>query len=367
MQSYLDSPSATNVFFMAILLMVIGLLVLTVLWILCGHTGLDEGVKRLFESSRQASQERQAKRLMRQKSSCQELIEQEQAINSLNEQSGQEELLTPRSVMAKVKDQEGHRKAFRVYDDEYDGLDEEDKKEFDKWKKGFMEMDSSEVVDNFGLSGYAMCDLEASSGVNKLPLKIVLPVTALQAWMLQFCILFYMGKRVVRIASEPPGAKDVPFTIIFAAIYLHFMNCINDLPFSIPIAKHLRDLHTKRMHFLIAMPTFMLDGLLIPATSLIIGALYLCTSATVSDVILNSCAVAFVGDIDNWILQLNIKVNKANGGLDESNKKCDNCKVYIPVSEQVVKLMAWWLCTIPVVPWAFSTGMAYAGLYVLHL
>merc|ERR1719281_972834 len=130
-----------------------------------------------------------------------------------------------------------------------------------------------------GLSGYAMMELDASSGVSQLPLKLVLPLTALQAWMLQFCVLFYMGRRIYRFANDGPVEKDVPFSIIFAAIYLHFINCINDLPFSMSIFTHVPDLHPKVEHIMIAMPIFFVDGLFMPFLSLCIGALYLCTSA----------------------------------------------------------------------------------------
>lgn len=246
-----------------------------------------------------------------------------------------------------------------------------EKEDNDEMKKQFFAMNSDDLVDVMGLSGMTLLDLDASAGVSRVRFKIVLPLCALQAWMLQSCVLYYMAKRVYRLSITPPVAKDVPLTIIFAAIYLHFINCMNDLPFSLSILKHIPDLHPKREHLMIAMPIFVIDGLVVPCTSLLVGALYLCTSATVSDVILNSCAVAFVSNVDNWLLALIQKVNQASGkvfhDLPDGLKEADSCTVYLPVNPPLVKFMAWWLCVVPVVPWGFAMGMAHLGLDVLKL
>merc|ERR1719436_1190120 len=109
---------------------------------------------------------------------------------------------------------------------------------------------------------------------------------------------------------------------------------MNDLPFACSILKHIGELHDGK-HLMVAMPTFMLDGLIIPFTSLFIGAFYLCTSLTVSDVILNSCAVAFISNIDNWILALGEKLNTAAPPADETDeeeavKTAGGMRVFIP-------------------------------------
>jgi len=247
----------------------------------------------------------------------------------------------------------------------------------------YFSIESDMLVDVMGLSGMSLLEMDATSGISGLPLLVALPACAIQAWFLQLVILFYMGRRVIRLTGEGgidggmEDPKDVPFAIIFAAIYLHFINCMNDLPFSFSILKHIGELHDKRSHLIVAMPVFMVDGLIVPFTSLIIGAFYLCTSATVSDVILNSCAVAFISNIDNWILQLNEKLNKAaaieeGGGPEEAEgeepvKTANGMRVYIPVNHGLVKGMSWWMCVVPIAPALFSSMIAYAGLEVLKL
>jgi hypothetical protein len=345
-QGNLGTWNAGDVFFKVTFLLVMGLMVSTALWILCHHAGQDKlddpSTKLTPPQSKEGSN-----RGFRPSSPGPQTVEQ----------PVDNELKTSRQLSRQPS------LAFRKYD--LDELSEDEKKEFDDYTEKFFTLESDGLVEKFGLSGYALMDLGNSSGVSKLPLRVMMPLTALQAWILQFCVLFYMLRRVVRIASLPPVEKDVPFSIIFAAVYLHFMNCINDLPFSMSIVRHIKDLHRTPTDYMIAMPVFLMDGLLIPAASLIIGALYLCTSATVSDVILNSCAVAFIGNIDNWLLGMVLNVNEANGRQDEADRK--SCTIFIPVQHKLVKFMSFWLCTIPVVPWLFSTSVGYLGIYILHL
>lgn len=240
----------------------------------------------------------------------------------------------------------------------------------DKDKRKYFTIVSDDLVDVMGLSGMSLLNMSDSAGVSNLKLLYALPFVAIQAWILQGLILFFMARRVVRLAvADPPDdseegrdAYNVPFSIIFAAIYLHFINCVNDLPYSLSIASHIGGLHSELSHRLVAIPTFALDGLVVPFTSLVIGALYLCTSVSVADVILNSCAVAFISNIDNWILNLNDNLNKSSGDKDG-----DSESVFVPVNAKLVTNMSWWMCVIPVVPSAFSGFFAYVGLIVLKL
>lgn len=228
----------------------------------------------------------------------------------------------------------------------------------------FFSMEPDELADTMGLSGMALLSMSGSAGISGLDYQQLLPLCALQAWILQGTILFYMARRITRLSGESPEdeEKDVPSFIVFAAIYLHFINCINDLPYSLSLVAHVRDLHPKTKEFRIALPVFVMDGFVVPFTSLAVGALYLCTSLSVSDVILNSCAVAFIGNIDNWILSLNEKLNKS-----ANEDAAGDLRVCVPASKTLMKKMAWWLCIFPVVPTVFSWFFCYIGLTYMQL
>jgi hypothetical protein len=341
MQDFIGTMGATDVFFKATWIFVLGLILAGVFWITCEHG--------------QAGDDSEGKGVVTEQHHIEKLSPR--SLAALHQESD----ITPRRYTAR------EMKAFREYEDDEKKLSEEEKQECEDFKKMFFSMSEDELVDVMGLSGMALLKMDASAGVSKMPLKWVLPLTALQAWLLQFCVLYYMARRVHRLSHEPPPVKDVPLTIIFAAIYLHFINCMNDLPFSMSILQHMPDLHENFGHRMVAMPIFIVDGLCVPFCSLFVGALYLCSSVTVSDVILNSCAVAFVSNVDNWLLSLMGKVNQAAGGLFDDDESADSCTVYIPANAKLVKLMAWLLCVVPVVPWLFSMGMAHLGLDVLHL
>merc|ERR1712232_87748 len=94
------------------------------------------------------------------------------------------------------------------------------------------------------------------------------------------------------------------YIILFAAVHLHFLSCFGDIPFSLNILLRIRDIHDTPKELLIAAPIFFIDALVTPILQLFVGALFVCTSATAIDVLLNCCAVAFISNIDNWILGL---------------------------------------------------------------
>jgi len=95
--------------------------------------------------------------------------------------------------------------------------------------KQYFSIETTQLVEVMGLSGMALLEMEASSGISGIRLVYALPCIAAQAWFLQLALLYYMARRCCRLSGdggldgvpgEPP--KDVPFVIIFAAIYLHF-------------------------------------------------------------------------------------------------------------------------------------------------
>merc|ERR1719356_759373 len=84
------------------------------------------------------------------------------------------------------------------------------------------------------------------------------------------------------------------YFLLFAAVHLHFISCLGDLPFSLNILMRIRDIHDTPKELIISLPIFIVDALITPISQLVIGALFICTSPTALDVLLNSCAVAFI-------------------------------------------------------------------------
>lgn len=233
--------------------------------------------------------------------------------------------------------------------------DHEDLLDMPDWETRFL-------VEEMGVSGMAMLDLSKPSGVNGLPLLYMLPIVAVQACLLQGVILYHMA-----LMLRPRDAeKTLPRGILFAAIYLHFINCVVSMPFCLAVLRIFHNLHRSDKHLVVAGCCFVLDAFVIPIFNLVIGALYLCTSVRVEDLILNSCAVAFISNIDNWILELNDKINAMVGGRD-SDLSAFKEKCIVPVRMNVLRVVNWSLCVIPVVPLAFSFFIVHLGFDVMRL
>lgn len=138
-----------------------------------------------------------------------------------------------------------------------------------------------------------------------------------QCFFLECTMLYYMWG-LLEAKEDPLTMADIkehiwkgneddgipPMIMVFIAVYIHVITQMNDWCTSAKIVRMAVLTHTKehRRHGLIRF-VMLFDSLVIPFANLIIGALYLCTSDGVGDLILNSCAVAFVSQIDDWIVQ----------------------------------------------------------------
>jgi len=94
---------------------------------------------------------------------------------------------------------------------------------------------------------------------------------------------------------------------------------------------------------------------------LFIGALFLCTSVTVVDVIMNSCAVSYISTIDNMILTLRKSMNDLALDPDEFDD------ITFPVDPAIIKALNKALVVVPVLPVSFSLAMGFLGLKVFML
>lgn len=233
-------------------------------------------------------------------------------------------------------------------------------------------VDGDDLVEDMGISGLCLV-----SPANDLSVVILI---ALQSFFLQGVILYYIA---AQLEPHPKYNHDkgLPSIIVNSAIYVHFINCVRDMPRSIFALRCFRspeshdveteeekgeiidnvfedDQPTETFAFLII---FIVDAFVTPLAQLFIGALFLCTSATVADVIMNSCAIAYISQIDNMILQV-------RGALNElALKTADYPSLAIPVNKSVLKVLNLTFVVLPIYPFAFSCLMGYLGLRVFRL
>jgi len=207
------------------------------------------------------------------------------------------------------------------------------------------------IVSDFGISGLCLVS-------KREDITTVILISA-QSFFLQAMILFYITHLLKPHAKV--GANSLPTVLVDAAIYLHFISCVGYLPRSIFVLKHFREVHTETLEFVVIGFVFIVDAFVTPLFQLFIGALFLCTSVTVADVIMNACAVAYVAKIDNLILE----VRKAMNELGLQPEAYDD--IHIPVNVNLIRKLNTVLCVVPLLPFTFSCIMGYLGLRVLEL
>jgi hypothetical protein len=219
----------------------------------------------------------------------------------------------------------------------------------------FFGMDGSDLIDTMGLSGMSvMC----SSDKDFRQLVCV----AAQSFTLQYTILFAftqvirkkMDENERRLDNGPHEMSWMLYFLLFVAVHLHFLSCFGDIPFALNILLRIRDIHDTPKELLIAAPIFFVDALVTPTLQLLIGALFVCTSETAVDVLMNSCAVAFISNIDNWILSLLGHMKILSG--DQSG-----VTVHIPYNARFSRIMEMTVVICPILPFIFTGIMIRWG------
>lgn len=225
------------------------------------------------------------------------------------------------------------------------------------WRTTHVSLSADELIGDIGVS--AMCVLNANepSSVTRIPNKVAVPFVALQSMCLQIGLLYFLTLQLVPNNNEP---RALPASIVCIAIYLHFLNCIQEFPYSYQLFIHLPDFHDSWWDLAGLGTVLISDAFIIPLLSFVLGALYLCTSRTIGDAILNAVAVAFIREIDNWILSLNAHTDRLSG-------KVKSAVVHIPVNRTMMRQIAWGIIFVPVVPILCTAGMCYIGFVVLGL
>lgn len=218
----------------------------------------------------------------------------------------------------------------------YKGFVEDDDEQPEELIKDFFRMESEQLIESLGLSGLSVLTKD-KNGICELLL------ISGQAFTIQYSVLYAMWSWLLDYASQEQskGANPntVPTILLLMNIYLHFLNVWGEIPFAVSMLMHFHQVRPTLM----AIPIFILDGIVTPTLTLLIGSLFLCSSEGTLDLMLNSCAVAFISSIDNWILKLNGKMKRCSGWSAGKS-------IYLPYN----KALVWWLdhtvCIVPVVP-----------------
>jgi hypothetical protein len=220
------------------------------------------------------------------------------------------------------------------------------------WAETIRKRDRQSLEVDMGVSGMAL----ASDKGDVRPVLLI----ASQAFCLQAMILWYIYATLLP-RPNPDVPKDLPLPLVVAAIYLHFVMCVRDLPQSMLLLRQF--MKGWSVETFVFGTIFVIDALVVPLVQLFVGALFLCTSMTVADVILNACAVNFISTIDNTILE----VYRALDELIEDEDDSDPVEIELHVPTKLLRVVNWTGCIIPIVPGMFSCVMAHIGLDIWKL
>lgn len=225
--------------------------------------------------------------------------------------------------------------------------------------EGFIDMDIGELISETGISG--MCLLPASdcSTTSGLPLWVTIYILSLQSLLLQGGLLYFMILQTLPQSSLPPErqrAMELPYGVVFIALYVHFLNTANDIPDSWQLIKHFSDFHHNIWDAIKMGPVLIADSVVIPTLVLFIGAMYICIAKNQTDVVLNSVAVAFVKDIDNWLLDFIARASGFAGTLRA-------CKVRFPANQSTMRQLLLWLIYCPVLPCVLTGSLMWTAMH----
>mmetsp|Transcript_99298 Transcript_99298/g.258913 ORF Transcript_99298/g.258913 Transcript_99298/m.258913 type:complete len:491 (-) Transcript_99298:87-1559(-) len=217
---------------------------------------------------------------------------------------------------------------------------------------GMHTVEGGEIVDDMGISGMCLVCTDKQ-------MRTVVLIAA-QAFVLQALILYYIAA-ALQPHPRLSAAKALPVSIVYAAIYLQFIVVVKDIPRSLFVARWFHQLHEKWTETIVFGFIFVVDAFVIPLAQLFIGALFLCTSTTIVDVLMNSFALSYISSIDNMILEMRKTLTDLSSDSDEYDD------VKFPVNPGVIRALTIAIVIVPVIPVAFSLTMAYLGLRVFLL
>jgi hypothetical protein len=148
-----------------------------------------------------------------------------------------------------------------------------------------VEIEGDDLIDTTGISGMCVLPPCQMGGITGVPDRLAVPILFVQAVGLQALLLFNI---LPRLSPNMDDSHSSPNVLVFVAIYLHFLNCVQDLPYGIQIFYYFTDLHTELRDVLWFGVVLLADAFVIPSICFILGAFFICTSRTVIDVIMNA-------------------------------------------------------------------------------
>jgi hypothetical protein len=220
-----------------------------------------------------------------------------------------------------------------------------------------VEIEGDDLIDTTGISGMCVLPPCQMGGITGVPDRLAVPILFVQAVGLQALLLFNI---LPRLSPNMDDSHSSPNVLVFVAIYLHFLNCVQDLPYGIQIFYYFTDLHTELRDVLWFGVVLLADAFVIPSICFILGAFFICTSRTVIDVIMNAVAVSFVKEIDNWIIAFNMRTGFL-GGINEPHK------VTFPVGAKRMTILSLVFVYYPVVPACITGITLWVGKTLLQL
>jgi hypothetical protein len=215
----------------------------------------------------------------------------------------------------------------------------------------------NELIQIIGVSGMCAFPTGEVDSISHVPEYIAVPVLFLQAACLQVSLLYYMW---LQLSPREDDVHSPPRLLTFVAIYLHFLSCAQEIPYSIQIFRYFIDFHDDVRDILCFGFVVVADGFVIPFLCFVLGALYLCTSGSVADVILKAVSVSFVTEIDAWIISLAVRAGALGG-----NKRAQ--AVRIPVSPKSMRALMISFVYCPIIPAGCSLLGVWVGRTLLSL
>jgi len=219
--------------------------------------------------------------------------------------------------------------------------------------EAYFEVLSERLVEDKGISGLCVVCPTATCGVTGVQVWTVVVTSALQCWLLQFFVLYWLYAQIVPRQLKDGAIEALPWSIVFAAAYTHFISCVSDFAFDFYLLYWIRS--RKEPYRWVFVTVFLMDAFIIPMMTLIIGTMYLINSKDVHETILNCCAVAFISHIDDWILSVSGKMEEIVGRTDYHKT------IKVNINRKTIQRLNWWVCLIPVVPTSFTLLMMWLG------
>jgi len=179
---------------------------------------------------------------------------------------------------------------------------------------------------------------------------------AVQGGLIQCLVLYHLWHHLAPFDPEVQEPRTVDRYLVVGAVYLHLINSFKDMPYCATALLCFADIHESLGDRLLALPIFFIDSFVIPVVTAVLGSFYICTSLTGHDVILNSCGLVFINDIDNFIIHINSHFMFLQGLQKQGT-------VHLPrQTGMMIQAVTWTFSYLPFVPFFLALGITTYAL-----